>query len=114
MLGPDGYLLLLEHYAGVRLYIPKMESTGRVYQLVDDITFEHAEKLSEAYGGDYIKVPMDRDFRAIAYRQKGFSTRKIVRSIGITEGGLTKLWSRLENEGVELGPAPRCGRMGKR
>lgn len=94
LLGPEGYLLLLEHYAGVRLYVPKMGSSHPT-QLIDDLTLAHAKKLSEQYGAEYIKVPLDREFRALAYRQRGFSTRKIVRLLGLTESGLERLWSRL-------------------
>lgn len=97
LLGPEGYLLLLEHYAGVRLYIPKLGSTFPT-QLSDDLTLPHAKKLSDQYGSEYIKVPLDREFRALAYRQKGFSTRKIVRLLGLTESGLDRLWSRLREK----------------
>jgi hypothetical protein len=100
-LGHDGYLLLLEHYAGVRLYIPKLGSSNPS-QLVDDLTLVHTNKLSELYGGCTIKVPLDREFRAVEYRKKGFSTRKIVRLLGLTESGLERLWSRLRREGGEI------------
>lgn len=100
-LGPEGYLLLLEHYAGLRLYVPKM-TTSEVTQLVDDITYDHAIKLSDAFGGDYIRVPLDREFRATAYMRKGFSTRKIVRLLGLTESGYDRLLSRLKREGAEI------------
>lgn len=106
LLGPEGYLLLLEHYAGTRLYVPKM-NIANTNQLVDDITIDHALKLSEAYGGEYIKVPCDRDYRAIAYKRKGFSTRKIVRSLGMTESGLRGLYNRLEQEGTVFDPPLR-------
>lgn len=96
LLGSEGYLLLLEHYAGSRLFVPKM-ATSTVTQLVDDITIVHAEKLTAYCGGETIRVPLDRDFRAIAYKQKGFSTRKIVRLLGLTESGLDRLWSRLRD-----------------
>lgn len=114
LLGPEGYLLLLEHYAGTRLYVPKM-SIANTNQLVDDITIDHALKLSEAYGGEYIKVPCDRDYRAIAYKRKGFSTRKIVRSLGMTECGLRGLYNRLEQEGTVFDPPlPRRSRTAGR
>lgn len=105
LLGAEGYLLLLERYAGLRLYVPRMKQNS-VSVLVDDITIVHAIKLSAEFGGNYIRVPLDRDFRALAYRQKGFSLKKTVQLLGVTESGLDRIWKRLKEQGIDVPDAP--------
>ncbi len=96
LLGDDGYLLLLEHYAGVRLYVPH---TSGCSQLTDALTRQHAMRLCAAFAGEYIRVPLGREFIVLQYRKKGFSTRKIVRTLRITESGYNKLTRRLRERG---------------
>lgn len=108
LLGEDGFYLLLETYAGTRLYVPHIDGC-RKSQLAYTITIEKAEKLAEAFGGEYIKVPLGRTFRALIYRQRGLSQPKIARLLGMSESGVYKLLGKAKAEGKldEAGQAAR-------
>lgn len=93
LLGDDAYAKLLDNYAGVRLYVPKLNGKNSNLPV---IIGEHSTRLlSEIYGGDYVKVPVAREWRARRYRKEGYSNAKIARQLGITENGVEKLFSRL-------------------
>lgn len=93
MLGKDGLRELLEHYAGVRLYVPKMD--GETSNIVPRLSREVSLKLSERYSGDYIRVPLMREFQALCLRNEGLSNAKIASRLGITESGIDHLFRRV-------------------
>ncbi len=92
ILGDDGYLRLIEAYAGTRVFVPINPLRS---SLVDEITIQHATKLSEAMGGMFIRVPLDREFRVIRYSEMGFSNAKIARLCGVTETAVNKIRAKL-------------------
>lgn len=93
LLGDTGYLVLLESHSGIRLFVPKDPDRSKL-QLILDI--ENLRRLSDCYGGEYIKVPLDREFRAGKYRDQGDSNARIARRIGITESAVERLFSRVK------------------
>ncbi|PCI03865.1 MAG: hypothetical protein COB78_05790 [Hyphomicrobiales bacterium] len=90
-LGPDGYLQLLENYGGIRLFVPKSVERS---ELTTAIGFENVRLLSERHGAEYIKVPLDREYRAKIYRAQGLSHARIARRLGVTENAVEKLFIR--------------------
>lgn len=99
-LGPEGFLLLVEKYGGFRLYVP---SDPHRSELPADITIQHATTLSAAFGGEYLRVPLAREFRARQYARDGLSHRGIAQKLGMTEVGVQRLVSRLRKENDDLG-----------
>lgn len=93
ILGKDGLCELLEHYAGTRLYVPKMN--GEASTVIPHLTRATSLKLSERYGTDYLVVPLMREFRAICLRQQGLAIEKIARRLGMTARGVERIFERL-------------------
>lgn len=91
LLGRDGYLRLIEAHGGTRLYVPNSTVHSRLH---DEIGEDTANALSDFCGGNYLKVPLDRAFRARHYRSAGFSNARIARKLGITESGVERLFNR--------------------
>lgn len=94
LIGVRAYLALVEHYGGTRLFVAKTPSRSG---LSDKIGHEAAEKLTEAYAAEYIKVPLDRELRARHYKTQGLSNAEIARRLGITESGVERLFKRVRN-----------------
>lgn len=94
LIGLRGLLILSEKYGGTRLYI--QPSSGRS-QLSEELGDEIAQKLGQRYGGDYLNVPLARQLRARHYRAIGLSNAKIARRLGITEGGVIRIFRRMED-----------------
>ncbi|WP_417423574.1 winged helix-turn-helix transcriptional regulator [Hoeflea sp.] len=92
LIGDRAYLALVEHYGGTRLYVPR--SAG-LSDLPGQIGEAAAGKLASAYGGEYIKVPLDRERRASHYRNNRLSNAEIARRLGITESGVERLFKRV-------------------
>lgn len=95
-LGKHGLLELLEHYAGCRLFVPKMD--GEASNIIPRLSRDVSLKLSERFGGDSLRVPIMREFRALCLRNEGLSNAKIARSLGITEPGVDHLFKRLREK----------------
>lgn len=100
IMGDDGFLALTEAYGGLRTFIPSIDRL-RGTKLCDDITFQHAEKLSRVFPSTAIPVPLAREFRARMYLDKGYSNRKIARLLGITENGIVKMKQRFKASETE-------------
>jgi hypothetical protein len=92
LIGDTAYLALVERYGGIRLYVPR--SAGQS-ELPGHIGEDAAAKLASAFGGEYIKVPLDRELRARHYRKAGLSNAEIARRLGITESGVERLFKRV-------------------
>jgi len=92
LIGDRAYLALVEHYGGTRLYVPK---TATLSDLPGHIGDDPAGKLASAYGGEYLKVPLDRELRARHYKGRGLSNAEIARRLGITESGVERLFKRV-------------------
>lgn len=93
ILGDEVYLKLLESRGGKRLFVAKDPYSS---ELSNEIGIEGARRLSAVFGGEYIKVPLDREFRALAYREQKLSNARIALRIGLTEHGAQQLFARLK------------------
>jgi len=91
LLGEDGFYQLTEAYAGTRLYVPGDIARS---ELPSVIGAENARRLSNVFPGGYIRIPLARSFRAARYRLEGLSNRDIARRLGLSEGGVDKLFAR--------------------
>lgn len=98
-LGDDGFFALTEAYGGTRLYVPGNPDRS---ELPAAIGHDNAIRLSNLFPGGYIRVPLAREFRAARYRDGGASNRDIARRLGITEGGVDRLFQRRLSRQPEL------------
>lgn len=65
LIGMHATMKLVEHYGGVRLYVPKLELADD-HILVRQIGRRAAEKLHTIYGGELIEIPKaERALRAV-------------------------------------------------
>lgn len=92
VLGVDGFVRLCQELGGIRVYIPyQMRDENEIVQAVGR---ELADKLSRALAPATIRVPLARRDRALHFRAEGLSNARIARRLGITEGGVAKLFGR--------------------
>jgi len=84
LIGVPATFRLIEMHAGVRVKIPKTVNQGT--KLARDIGMEPARLLAARWGGDTLKVPLARYWRARVYRARGLSYSAIARRLGVTEG----------------------------
>ncbi|MDD9910203.1 MAG: hypothetical protein OXR62_10975 [Ahrensia sp.] len=94
IVGADDYLRLLDHAAGTRLFIPRNPNRSSLTEAIGE---DAARLLSEAYGGEHLKIPLDRVFRARALKSAGLSNGKIARRLGITEDGVAQLLKKQDS-----------------
>lgn len=88
LLGDDAFLRLVENVGGLRFFVPMFpEQTADKFNLGMDIL----SKLSEAFRGEYIPVPLARNFRARVYQNRGCSQANIARRLGMTEKGVYRI-----------------------
>lgn len=102
LLGPDDFLRLVEAHGGTRLYVPRTDNGSA---LPDEIGLEAVEKLQALRAGEWIRVPLAREWRARQYRANGLSNAKIAVKLGLTETGVNKLFFRMEDKPAK-GSAP--------
>ncbi|WP_045682051.1 hypothetical protein [Martelella endophytica] len=99
MLGDEGFMQFVEKVGGIRFYVPHDPARSADKEgLGDDIL----APLSNAYPGEYIKVPLARRWRADQYRLRGLSHADIARRLGMSESGVYKLLRSAPRE-----PKPR-------
>lgn len=87
IIGIPQALALIELYGGTRYYVPATPNA----ELVDLIGREAAEKLSQAWKGTYIKVPVARAWRVLVYRQQQMSYAVIARKVGCSENQVWRI-----------------------
>lgn len=97
LLGPAGFMRLLEKRAGTRLYVPA-DAAGS--DLVGELGGEVVGKLAESHARSYIPIPLAREFRARHYRAAGKPNAEIAGLLGITERGVERIFAAM--------PAPPC------
>lgn len=82
-IGPDMTLKLIEYASGSRIYVPtgvrKSIDTSVLFPILGN---DALERLSAAKGGEYLKVPVARTWRVLAYRDRGLSYDEICRAAG--------------------------------
>ena len=93
VLGEEGFVHFCQALGGTRVYVPyKCRDDNEV---VAAIGREMADKLSRALAPATIRVPLARRERALFFRgTQGMSNAAIARKLGITEGGVNKLFAR--------------------
>jgi len=96
LLGEDGFFQLAEIYAGVRLFVPRDPDFSDLPKKVGD---DIAVLLSKAYGGNYVRVPLARTFRARRYREADMTNRDIAIRLGLTESAVVKIFTREKKAG---------------
>lgn len=84
LIGVPATFRLIEQHGGTRVRIPKFVNQGS--RLARDIGLAEARRLADRWGGDTLKVPLARYWRARVYRERGDSYRTIARKIGVNEG----------------------------
>ncbi|MCD2176464.1 hypothetical protein [Rhizobium sp. C1] len=107
-LGEDGFFVLTEAYAGVRLYVPANIERS---DLPETIGRDHAARLAKAYPGGYIRVPLAREFRARRYVASGMTIREIALKLGLTETGVNKLIKRARHAAPIVRPSRKDPRQ---
>ncbi len=93
VLGEEGFVHFCQALGGTRVYVPyKCRDEN---EIVEAIGRELADKLSRALARATIRVPLARRERALYFRgTEGLSNAQIARKLGITEGGVNKLFAR--------------------
>lgn len=104
LIGDDAYLKLIENYGGLRTFIAKNADRS---EMVEVIGLEATQKLADEFGSLYCKIPLDREFRALRYRQEGASNRQIAVRLCMTESGLERILSRVAKVAPQRVAAPR-------
>lgn len=89
-LGPDGFLLLVERYGGIRLFVPSTDRNrnGNVSGIMQELGEENAAKMKRQFPGCYIRIPTAKPYRALVYLKKGFTIRTVARLLGMSETGV--------------------------
>ena len=102
LLGPEDFLRLVEAHGGTRLYVPRTENGS---SLPEELGLEAVEKLQGLRAGEWIRVPLAREWRARHYRANGLTNAKIAVRLGLTETGVNKLFARMDDKPAK-GSAP--------
>lgn len=97
-LGAAAAFALIEAKGGIRIYVPKTPTPW----LVDLIGEPAAQALAEALGGEFLKVPLARTWRVLAYQARGWSYARIARACGCSEDAVWKILSRAEKTSPQL------------
>lgn len=93
LIGEEALVRLAERFGGTRLFIP-VKMTAR-HEIARAIGVEPARLLAERLAPDVIRVPLARELRARQYRARGMSNARIAVALGMTEGGVERLFRRL-------------------
>ncbi len=92
-IGYDFALKLIEARAGAHFYITS-GGTGaaeRARQQMDaEFGAPMAEAIIGAFGGDYLEVPLCREWRAEIYHLDGVNTNEIARRLGVTRATVSR------------------------
>ena len=88
-------IALAEAFGGIRLHVPRTMTP--THHIAKAIGFDAAMRLWDALGEGAITVPLYRELRAVHYREKGFSYAQIARKLGITEKGVSAIFSRIRD-----------------
>ena len=92
LIGEAAFVRLAEAFGGTRLFVPVKMAAA--HEIAKAIGLEAAKRLSARLAPDVIKVPLAREQRALHYRATGKSNAQIARALGITEGGVERLFQR--------------------
>ncbi len=105
LLGPDDFMRLVERHGGTRLYVPRGDGASG---LAEEIGAAAVEKLRSRRAGEWIRVPLAREWRARQYRLAGLSNSQIAVKLGLTETGVDKMFGRMQHKPAKgARPDPR-------
>ncbi|MBR0644008.1 hypothetical protein [Plastoroseomonas hellenica] len=91
----EALLRLLDRHGGTRLYIAKTVTADM--PLARELGMDAAAALALYRGGEYLKVPMAKAWRARCYQAQGASYPVIARRLGATEKAV---WGWLSAAGM--------------
>jgi hypothetical protein len=100
LIGADAMLRLIEARGGTRLYVPQVPDDAS--PIAADIGLEAARALAREYGGETIKVPTCKVWRARVYHARGLSYAKIARRLGCTESTVWRLLAPAATRATQL------------
>jgi hypothetical protein len=107
LIGIPATFRLIELRAGTRVRVPKTVNQGT--KLAREIGLASARQLAERWGGDDLKVPLARHWRARVYRARGDSYSTIARRLGVNEG---TVHTYLRNAGMTNRPTAQLDLFG--
>jgi len=105
ILSEEAFALMAQELGGTRVYVPSRLSDDN--EIVQAIGRASAEALSKALSGATIRMPLARHERALYWRGQGLSNSRIARKLGITEGGIDRLFARTLNRDDDSPASPR-------
>jgi DNA-binding CsgD family transcriptional regulator len=97
LIGTEAFVALAEEFGGTRLFIPV--GMGADHPIARAVGLPAARLLSQRLAPDVLKVPLAREERARHYRDQRLSNAQIARRLGITEGGVERLFRRRRERG---------------
>lgn len=107
IIGRDATIRLANEFAGTRLYVPLRPKPSQ--ELTVAIGEDAMQALVARLGGSTIRVPLYRELRAQFYRAQGLSNARIAARLGVTEGGVNKIFRRVKDHvdaGGEMKASP--------
>ncbi|MBY0306403.1 MAG: hypothetical protein K2W86_14790 [Sphingomonas sp.] len=96
VLGEEAFVFLAQAFGGTRVYVPpKCRDDHEIVLAIGRVA---ADALSRSFAPDTIRVPLARRERALYFRGTlGLSNAQIARQLGITEGGVNRLFARQQD-----------------
>ncbi len=91
--GTDATLLIIENWAGCRVFIPKISKDGQ--KLATLIGVGRSQALSSEFAGMMISVPLARTWRCKIYWERGWSNPQIAKTLGISDNTVVRILSKL-------------------
>ena len=93
-IGAEATLRLVEARAAARLYVPRQPDPDG--ELARIIGLAAAQALSAAAAGDYIKVPVARQWRVLVYHAQGRSYMDIAQRLGCSQNTVWRILNEHE------------------
>jgi DNA-binding NarL/FixJ family response regulator len=94
LIGESALIALAEAFGGTRLYVPAtLDDSHRIVRAIGP---DAAQALCRQFGPATIRVPLAREPRAVRYRSEGLSNARIAARLGLTEGGVSGLFKRID------------------
>ena len=101
-IGEDAALHLMARKGGLRIYAPKQVTPA----LVAICGCERAaSRLSSAYGGLFLVLPVAKRWRMRRLKERGLSAQQIALALGVTEQAVFRCLSETGRQHEQAGPA---------
>ena len=110
VIGAPAALVVIETFGGTRVRVPIQADQPTI--LSASVGMDVQAKLVAAFGGDRLKIPLCKWWRARVYRwERGMTIQQIARRLGMVESGVSLLLrSSQPAQRLGSGPAPRAPR----